>query len=401
MLSVEDLEEVFNSMPREFVVIVGTSRYNFNLILLASFSSVVRSLNPGCNEIILPFKVSDAAVEEVSLLIHGKQSKLDVDPFGSFLFAAALDLRVVSERVSHLVEETTTVENFQERFDLLSAFADFLDPLSNFAGKNPDFFKSFAEGRLFSPPILGKFLSCDSLWNGDEEKFQFGLNHGSGDWQAEFFTTIRGELSERILYQLKSLICDRTHIHSFAILLNLCHVRAELEAELSAMQINFSSQIEIEFNSCSSINVDLKRTSERLWEDLLYRRCMLTDIDRALKAEMNKIEKIVLSLEALRVLNANFVELADVLTRLDDACNQLCGSTADFGKPLGKFLYPSSCPESVDYSRDWRTLVMALKEKVMEVVIPEDVIHGMKNRLLQIQREIESLFPGIDDFGEK
>jgi hypothetical protein len=388
MLGIQEVAAVMESLPCDFVLKVGDVDFQFNRSVLGSLATVIGSLDPQIRLFVLPVEVSQEAAEQIYLFVRGKVADFVLDPFDCLVYGASIGMSCVLHRVSDHVRTTTTFENFEVRFERIRSFPGFLSPLAAFIAEHPQYFKAFVQGKRFPAEIISIFLSYLELFQTEDEKARFILEHTEGDPDSFLFDTLNlADISEPILYQL---ISDDKISHSFSVMAKFIKVRKTLEAESSILVASMAETQAI-FDSVLAECTDRKRMNETLWEKLYYRRCMMADIEGSLKLQEGEVGSILAKVGEMRHANETYIVLGEKLQDLGDEVGKLLQAINKV-HVWGRFAFHNTSPAALRHCGEWSDTVQEMLKDLNDIVIPGEIFESAVTFFGGIVDHIDALF---------
>jgi hypothetical protein len=396
MLSVAALSRHFDSIPRDFTVVCESTQVQANRLLLSTFSSVIRGLDPGADRYSIPFPVSSAALTKVLSFVHASPTDFGDDAFDSLVVAGALDISALLSRLSDQVQATTTESNFQTRFDVLSHNIPFTLPLVRFLTSQPPFAQTFIASQPLSPAFVALlFSSATSLFPTEDSKidliFQCVNSWNLSELQAVSFQIHTEKLSEISVYRLlhNSLSSSlEPAINSFGLIRLELELRQKLLLELDELKpklIEIRQECDFlltERSSFAQVHDSLNLGRSR--SELLVSQLRLRILDCSAQfGKMGSHLSVVRSHQDLIAFCLSAVtNLAEIANRLIVPFQSYCDN------PLSRIAYPGARLDSVISAKGLIGATEAVRHWIEPLQFPVEWIQETMAGLDALEKQI-------------
>jgi hypothetical protein len=397
MLQVGDLRGYFDRIQRDFVIVVGTSEYAINRQLLSTFSPVIRSVDSS-DRYSSTISVSPASVALVFDFLYGKPVDFTSECFDCLLFAADLELSNLLDRLSPLVESSTTETNFHDRFSLLQSHPPFSVPLLRFLSRHPEHFVTFTKQQDVTPDIASLVLRyCVSCFADEDAKLDFVLN------LADRWRSIPATVSFCIDgNQLSEIVCYRLITHARAAELE----RAMPSFGLIQMQIRLTTTLQLELNDAADTNRELRRQlGDRLasLEVIAQQRdagaaSLMLAQNESVRCKLT-INNLITIIRSLRGALDRLQQAGRVIAEFDGVMNALGDIAKKVMELLGtmsgvrNFLYPGSGPSAATHAKKLADISERLKAALAEAQCRAPCIVQMSACFAEAEESLSKLFP--------
>jgi hypothetical protein len=350
MLGIGDLRGYFDGINKDFVIAVGTGEYPINRQLIAAFSPVIRLID-AADRYETKVAVSPASVALVFDFLFGKPVDFTTASFDCLLLAADLAITNLLERLSPLVEASTSEASFHERLALIQSYPPFSLPLLRFLSHHPELFDPFRRQQDVTPDLASLVLQhCGPCFADEDSKLDFVLN-AAARWRSIPATAsfnIDGN-------QLSEVVCYRLITHPLATELE----RAVPSFGLIQMQVRLTKTLQLELADAADANRELRRQlEERLTSldqiaqqrDAGAQSLMLAQHESVkCKFYVNKLVQIIRSLrgalDALQQAGRVIAEFDGIMKPFGDIAKKVVELLGTMNG-VRNFLYPGSGPSA-------------------------------------------------------
>jgi hypothetical protein len=399
MLTAADLRGYFSSLPQDLILKTASSEYPTNLRLLSTFSPVIRSLHPSVSIYEISADLSSAGITAVLSFLSGSETTFDADPFGSLLFAAILDISVILNRTSDLVELTTTESNFGDRFSRLSPYVRYVSPLLRFAVKNTAVFSSLLDFPTFSVELSALIISCEGkCFPTEVSKVEFLLKCAR-HWKEVPETGVVFDLDWELISELNAYRII-THpraaelervVSSFGLIKLQKTIREGLRSEVRQKLVALGD-IQQPFSQL------LADRNERAQEREALSGALLLADDRAALA----VEFVTQLREVVRTAASGLENIEKTTRVCAKAVDILSGMTLISGKMVDRLqsmssvrsiLYPESGPNSLKAMKALDDLALSMTRLLKEGIASPELLPSLVRRLAAVDQSLASLIP--------
>ena len=384
MLTLNDLHDHFASIPKNFDLTINNQNYKCNKQVLCTFSKVISTNSQKNFTYSCDIPTNDQAVNTVIDFLHGGNVNFSENTYEIYLIAAYLDISILKPRLNEMIELSTTKENFDTRYNVLSSFPNYCDPLFKFFAHNKDYFYNFTKSHIFSLPFANFFLASNSnFFISEDEKVNFILailqnakDNEIDDKNLSIVSHINlCNLDEKSLYSfLEHPLSSKfsPYLNVFPLFdkqMNIISINerklADLTKEINEVQSTYENEkntndsLSNEFNSLSaqSFNLDVKHYS--------------------LKQKVNEVKESIKEarsfLQVIQQRNSEYLPFLEAVDKMNATSINLVNVLQNFYNIGGKTIYPGSSRDALKHSKEWNEQCVKLKEKIPNVFLQEQL----------------------------